>query len=69
MCFVWHFNMVKFLLGVSSWVISGLILLLWVEQTSFEETRMSAADLGDKTKWLKEGMECQVLLWNDKVFS
>lgn len=28
---------------------------------------MSASELGDKTKWLKENMECMVLLWNDKV--
>lgn len=40
---------------------------LWMQQTTFEETRISASELGDKTKWLKENMECMVLMWNDKV--
>jgi elongation factor P len=40
---------------------------VFMDMSSFEETRMSASELGDKTKWLKEGMECNVLMWNDKV--
>lgn len=39
------------------------------KQVSFEEIRIGAKELGDKTKWLKEGMECNVLTWNDKVWS
>jgi len=40
---------------------------VFMDMTTFEETRMSASELGDKTKWLKENMECMVLMWNDKV--
>uniref|UniRef100_A0A0D3AH88 Translation elongation factor P/YeiP central domain-containing protein n=1 Tax=Brassica oleracea var. oleracea TaxID=109376 RepID=A0A0D3AH88_BRAOL len=25
--------------------------------------------MGDKTKWLKEGMDCNLLYWKDKVIS
>ncbi|KAG0581963.1 hypothetical protein M758_3G023300 [Ceratodon purpureus] len=40
---------------------------VFMDMTTFEEVRMSASELGDKTKWLKENMECQVWSWNDKV--
>ncbi|KAJ0088717.1 hypothetical protein Patl1_31547 [Pistacia atlantica] len=33
----------------------------------FEETRLNEKDVGDKTKWLKEGMDCNLLFWNGKV--
>ncbi|CAN6807464.1 unnamed protein product [Brassica oleracea] len=35
--------------------------------SSYEETRLNEADMGDKTKWLKEGMDCNLLYWKDKV--
>jgi len=38
-------------------------------QSSYEETRLNEADMGDKTKWLKEGMDCNLLYWKDKVIS
>ncbi|XP_010253077.1 PREDICTED: uncharacterized protein LOC104594485 isoform X2 [Nelumbo nucifera] len=34
---------------------------------TYEETRLNESDVGDKTKWLKEGMDCNVLFWNGKV--
>lgn len=38
-------------------------------QSSYEETRLNESDMGDKTKWLKEGMDCNLLYWKDKVIS
>lgn len=37
-------------------------------QTTFEESRLTEADVGDKKKWLKEGMDCNLLFWNGRVF-
>lgn len=28
---------------------------------------MNLKELGDRSKWLKEGMDCNVLTWNNKV--
>lgn len=36
-------------------------------QNTYEETRLNAVDVGDKDKWLKEGMDCNLLFWNGKV--
>lgn len=38
-------------------------------QTSYEEYRLNQKDVGDKAKFLKEGMDCSLLFWNGKVFS
>ena len=38
-------------------------------QSTYEEIRLNASDVGDKMKYLKEGMDCIVLFWNGKVFS
>lgn len=38
-----------------------------LSQSTFEEYRLNDADVGDKTKWLKEGMDCNLLFWNGKV--
>lgn len=38
-----------------------------VMQSTYEETRLNEADMGEKTKWLKEGMDCNLLYWKDKV--
>ncbi|PWA78777.1 elongation factor P (EF-P) family protein [Artemisia annua] len=35
--------------------------------TSYEEVRLNESDMGDKTKWLKEGMDCILLFWKGKV--
>lgn len=36
-------------------------------QTTYEEFRLNEADVGDKMKWLKEGMDCNLLFWKGKV--
>ncbi|KAL4606470.1 hypothetical protein ACB098_09G092000 [Castanea mollissima] len=35
--------------------------------STYEEIRLNATDVGDKTKFLKEGMDCTVLFWNGKI--
>lgn len=41
--------------------------LEYVFQNTYEESRLNAVDVGDKDKWLKEGMDCNLLFWNGKV--
>ncbi|CAN1142046.1 Elongation factor P [Linum perenne] len=36
-------------------------------QTTFEEYRLSDSEVGDKMKWLKEGMDCNLLFWKGKI--
>ncbi|KAL8480294.1 hypothetical protein ACS0TY_027002 [Phlomoides rotata] len=36
-------------------------------KTTYEEVRLNEVDIGDRTKWLKEGMDCTVLFWKGKV--
>ncbi|XP_022971212.1 uncharacterized protein LOC111470003 [Cucurbita maxima] len=40
---------------------------VFMDLNTYEEIRLNAADVGDRTKWLKEGMDCIVLFWNGKV--
>ncbi|CAA7051026.1 unnamed protein product [Microthlaspi erraticum] len=40
---------------------------VFMDLTTYEETRLNESDMGDKTRWLKEGMECSLLYWKDKV--
>ncbi|XWS09507.1 hypothetical protein CRYUN_Cryun40dG0090400 [Craigia yunnanensis] len=40
---------------------------VFMDLNTYEETRLNDADVGDKTKWLKEGMDCNLLFWNGKV--
>ncbi|KAB5561806.1 hypothetical protein DKX38_006763 [Salix brachista] len=40
---------------------------VFMDLSTFEEYRLGEADVGDKTKWLKEGMDCSLLFWNGKV--
>ncbi|CAK9868259.1 unnamed protein product [Sphagnum jensenii] len=40
---------------------------VFMDMVTFEETRLDLKDLGDRSKWLKEGMECNVLTWNGRV--
>ncbi|KAE8728120.1 Elongation factor P [Hibiscus syriacus] len=40
---------------------------VFMDLTTFEEIRLSEAEVGDKTKWLKEGMDCYLLFWDGKV--
>ncbi|KAJ7516433.1 hypothetical protein O6H91_22G057900 [Diphasiastrum complanatum] len=38
-----------------------------MDMMTYEEIRLTESDIGDKKKWLAEGMECNVLSWNDRV--
>eukprot|EP00475_Leptophrys_vorax_P027265 TRINITY_DN38868_c0_g1_i1.p1 TRINITY_DN38868_c0_g1~~TRINITY_DN38868_c0_g1_i1.p1 ORF type:complete len:234 (-),score=20.64 TRINITY_DN38868_c0_g1_i1:211-912(-) len=40
---------------------------VFMDMVTYEETRVGTSALGDRVKFLKEGMECNVLSWNDKV--
>ncbi|XP_060176341.1 uncharacterized protein LOC132606733 [Lycium barbarum] len=40
---------------------------VFMDLTSFEEYRLNEKDVGDKAKFLKEGMDCTLLFWNGKV--
>ncbi|XP_044473798.1 elongation factor P [Mangifera indica] len=39
----------------------------FMDLNTFEEIRLNEKDIGDKIKWLKEGMDCNLLFWNGKV--
>ncbi|KAJ0088710.1 hypothetical protein Patl1_31549 [Pistacia atlantica] len=43
------------------------VQFVFMDLNTFEETRLNEKDVGDKTKWLKEGMDCNLLFWNGKV--
>ncbi|KDP21869.1 hypothetical protein JCGZ_00656 [Jatropha curcas] len=40
---------------------------VFMDLNTFEEFRLNESDVGDKTKWLKEGMDCNLLFWKGKV--
>lgn len=40
---------------------------VFMEMETYEEARMSAAQIGDRVKYLKEGMEVSVIRWNEQV--
>ncbi|KAL0744129.1 hypothetical protein Bca4012_085642 [Brassica carinata] len=40
---------------------------VFMDLSTYEETRLNESDMGDKTRWLKEGMDCSLLYWKDKV--
>ncbi|KAK6118196.1 hypothetical protein DH2020_047982 [Rehmannia glutinosa] len=40
---------------------------VFMDLSTYEEYRLNEADVGDKSKWLKEGMDCTLLFWNGKV--
>ena len=40
---------------------------VFMDMESFEEGRLSAAQIGDRVKYLKEGMEVNVIRWNTQV--
>ncbi|KAK8511047.1 hypothetical protein V6N11_046372 [Hibiscus sabdariffa] len=40
---------------------------VFMDLTSFEEFRLSEEEVDDKAKWLKEGMDCNLLFWDGKV--
>ncbi|CBI18035.3 hypothetical protein VitviT2T_011925 [Vitis vinifera] len=40
---------------------------VFMDLSTFEEIRLNESDVGERTKWLKEGMDCNVLFWNGKI--
>ncbi|TKY65673.1 Elongation factor P [Spatholobus suberectus] len=40
---------------------------VFMDLNTYEEFRLGESEIGDRTKWLKEGMDCNLLLWNGKV--
>ncbi|XP_047148473.1 elongation factor P [Vigna umbellata] len=40
---------------------------VFMDLSTYEEFRLGEKEIGDRTKWLKEGMDCNLLLWNGKV--
>uniref|UniRef100_A0A453HNW2 Elongation factor P n=4 Tax=Triticinae TaxID=1648030 RepID=A0A453HNW2_AEGTS len=40
---------------------------VFMDLTSFEESRLNESDVGDRQKWLKEGMDCTLLYWNGRI--
>ncbi|XP_059668141.1 uncharacterized protein LOC132313408 [Cornus florida] len=40
---------------------------VFMDLTTYEEFRLNESYVGDKTKWMKEGMDCNLLFWNGKV--
>lgn len=42
-------------------------MYVFMDLTTYEEFRLNEKDVGDKTKWLKEGMDCNLQFWNGKA--
>lgn len=40
---------------------------VFMDMETYEEGRLTAKQIGDKVKYLKEGMEANVVRWNDQV--
>lgn len=40
---------------------------VFMDMTSYEEARLSAKQIGDQVKYLKDGMDVSVVTWNEKV--
>ncbi|XP_057870156.1 uncharacterized protein LOC131076835 [Cryptomeria japonica] len=40
---------------------------VFMDMSTYDESRLSETEIGDKKKWLKEGMECNVLSWNGRI--
>lgn len=40
---------------------------VFMDMESYEETSLSEGDIGDRVKYLKEGMDVKVIQWNDRV--
>ncbi|OLP19383.1 elongation factor P [Leptolyngbya sp. 'hensonii'] len=41
--------------------------LVFMEMETYEEARLTTAQIGDRVKYLKEGMEVNVVRWNEQV--
>jgi elongation factor P len=40
---------------------------VFMDMETYEETRLNASQIGDRVKYLKEGMEANVVRWNEQV--
>jgi elongation factor P len=40
---------------------------VFMDMETYEESRLSAAQIGDRVKYLKEGMEAEVIRWDEQV--
>ncbi|CAA0836201.1 elongation factor P (EF-P) family protein [Striga hermonthica] len=40
---------------------------VFMDLTTYDEYRLNESDVGDKSEWLKEGMDCNLLFWKDKI--
>ncbi|WP_017655917.1 elongation factor P [Fortiea contorta] len=40
---------------------------VFMDMETYEESRLSATQIGDRVKYLKEGMEAEVIRWDDQV--
>jgi elongation factor P len=40
---------------------------VFMDMETYEEARLSAKQIGDRVKYIKEGMEVNVIRWNDQV--
>lgn len=40
---------------------------IFMDMQTFEESRLSAAQIGDRVKYLKENMEATVVMWGERV--
>ncbi|NEP48840.1 MAG: elongation factor P [Moorea sp. SIO3C2] len=40
---------------------------VFMDMESYEETRLSQAQIGDRSKYLNEEMEVNILFWNDQI--
>jgi elongation factor P len=40
---------------------------VFMDMESYEESHLSASQIGDRVKYLKEGMEVNVVRWNDQI--
>ncbi len=41
--------------------------LVFMDMETYEESRLSAAQIGDRVKYIKEGMEVNVIRWGEQV--
>jgi len=42
-------------------------LYVFMDMTTYEEIRLNEENIGDRNKYLKEGMDCTLLFWNGRV--
>ncbi|XP_002963184.2 uncharacterized protein LOC9643394 [Selaginella moellendorffii] len=40
---------------------------VFMDMVSFEESRLNAKEIGDKANWLREGMDCTVVSWKNRI--